>query len=43
MVKGSIFWCPLCDKLIRYQENCPDCLADGEKIGWMETWQAAEL
>jgi len=35
MVEGKIYWCKLCEKLIRFNTECPDCGNEGDAIGWL--------
>lgn len=35
--KGTIYWCHLCEKFLRYEKVCPDCLSEGKPTGWMVT------
>jgi predicted RNA-binding protein with PUA domain len=36
MVEGKIYWCKLCEKLIRFETECQDCGTAGDAIGWLK-------
>lgn len=37
MVEGPIYWCKLCERMIRFETECPTCGTEGQQIGWMKS------